>query len=327
MKRRAFIKLVGGASAAWPFAARAQQRMRRIGVLLPAAANSPAFQQWVGQFLQELGRSGWSIDANVQIDVRWATTDSSQIRRHAAELVALRPDVILAHGGSTLGPLQQESRSIPMVFTVISDPVAAGFVESLAHPGGNSTGFMISEFSLGGKHLELLKQIAPSVMRVAILRDPSNPTGVGVFGVLQGLAPSFGVEVMPLNVRDPAEIERSLESFARSSNGGLILTGSGFAQLHRDLIITLAARKKLPAVYFERAFARAGGLLSYGPNYGEQYRRAADYVDRILKGEKPADLPVQAPTKYELVINLKTAKALGLIVPPTLLARADEVIE
>jgi len=329
MRRREFITLLGGAAAAWPLAAHAQQpeRMRHIGALLPAASSSLTFQQWIGQFQQELQKSGWSIGANAQIDIHWATTDSTSIRRHAAELVAARPDVILSHGGSTLGPLQQETHIVPIVFAVISDPVAAGFVESLAHPGGNTTGFMVSEYSLGGKRLELLKQIAPSVTRVAILRDPSNPTGVGEFGVLQGLAPSFGVEVVPLNVRDAAEIERAIEAFARSANSGLILTGSGFAQLHRDLIITLAARQKLPAIYFEQAFARAGGLLSYGPDYAELYRRAAGYVDRILGGEKPADLPVQAPTKYELVINLKTAKALGLAVPPTLLAIADEVIE
>ena len=249
------------------------------------------------------------------------------IRRHAAELAALAPDVILAHGASTVGPLLQATRTVPIVFPVVADPVGAGFVDSLARPGGNATGFMTFEYSLSGKWLELLKQIAPSVTRAAVLRDPAIASGIGQFGAIQAVAPSLGVEVSPVNVRDAAEIERAVAAFARSSNGGLIVTASASAIVHRDLIITLAARHKLPAVYFERFFVAAGGLISYGPDFVDQYRRAAGYVDRILKGEKPADLPVQAPTKYELVINLKTAKALGLDVPPTLLARADEVIE
>ena len=329
MRRREFITLLGGAAAAWPLAARAQQgeRMRRIGVLLPAAADDPEFQARVGAFLQGLAQLGWTIGRNVRIDTRWATTNAADIRRHAAELAALAPDVILAHGASTVGPLLQATRTVPIVFPVVGDPVGAGFVDSLARPGGNATGFMTFEYSLSGKWLELLKQIAPGVTRVAVLRDPAIASGTGQFGAIQAVAPSLRVEVSPVNVRDAGEIERAVAAFARSSNGGLIVTASALAALHRDLIITLAARHKLPAVYYERYFVAAGGLISYGPDYVDQYRRAAGYVDRILKGEKPADLPVQAPTKYELVINLKTAKALGLDVPPTLLARADEVIE
>ena len=270
---------------------------------------------------------GWTIGRNVRIDTRWATANAADIRRHAAELAALAPDVILAHGASTVGPLLQATRTVPIVFPVVADPVGAGFVDSLARPGGNATGFMNFEYSLSGKWLELLKQIAPGVTRVAVLRDPAIASGTGQFGVIQAVAPSLRVEVTPVNVRDAGEIERAVAAFARSANGGLIVTASALAQLHRDLIITLAARHKLPAVYSERSFVAAGGLISYGADFIDQYRRAAGYVDRILKGEKPADLPVQAPTKYELVINLKTAKALGLTVPPTLLARADEVIE
>ena len=270
---------------------------------------------------------GWTIGRNVRIDTRWATANAAEIRRHAAELAALAPDVILAHGDPTVGPLLQATRTVPIVFPVVADPVAAGFVDSLARPGGNATGFMNFEYSMGGKWLELLKQIAPGVTRVAVLRDPATASGTGQFGAIQAVAPSLRVEVNPVNVRDAGEIERAVAAFARSPNGGLIVTASGLAQLHRDLIVTLAARHKLPAVYFERFFVAAGGLISYGADFVDQYRRAAGYVDRILKGEKPADLPVQAPTKYELVINLKTAKALGLDVPPSLLARADEVIE
>jgi putative ABC transport system substrate-binding protein len=328
MRRRDFITLVG-AAATWPFAARAQQgeRMRRIGVILPAVANDPEFQAWVSAFVQALQELGWIIGRNVQIDTRWATPNPAELRRNAAELVALKPDVILAHGSSTVGPLQQVTRTIPIVFPIIADPVAGGFVDSLARPGGNATGFMLFEYSMSGKWLELLKQIAPSVTRVAVLGDPDTPTGPAQFGVIQAVAPSLGVEVSSLNKRDVGEIERALATFARVSNGGLIVTAGGPAQLHRDLIVTLAARYKLPAVYFDRSFVVAGGLLSYAPDRVELFQRAAGYVDRILKGEKPADMPVQAPTKYQLVINLKTANALGLSVPQSLVARADEVIE
>jgi ABC-type uncharacterized transport system substrate-binding protein len=301
--------------------------MRHIGILLPAAADNPEFQIRVGAFLQGLQQSGWTIGRNVRIDTRWATNNADEIRRHAAELAALAPDVILAHGDSTVGPMLQATRTVPIVFPVIADPVAAGFVDSLARPNGNATGFMIFEYSLGGKWLELLKEIAPGTTRVAVLRDPAQPSGTGQFGAIQAVAPSLRAEVNPVNMRDASEIERAIAAFARSSNGGLILTGSGLATVHRDLIVTLAARHKLPAVYYERLFVAAGGLVSYGADFLDQYRRAAGYVDRILKGDKPADLPVQAPTKYELVINLKTAKALGLDIPATVLARADEVIE
>jgi ABC-type uncharacterized transport system substrate-binding protein len=329
MRRRAFMSLVVGAAVAWPLAARAQQgeRMRRIGVLLPAAADDAQFQARVGAFHQGLALLGWTIGRNVRIDTRWATTNTADIRRHAAELAALAPDVILAHGAATVGPLLEATRTVPIVFPVAADPVGAGFVDSLARPGGNATGFLVFEYSLSGKWLELLKEIAPGVTRAAVLRDPSTPTGIGQFGVIQAVAPSLRMEVNPVNVRDAGEIERAVAAFARSSNGGLIVPASGSAQRHRDLIITLAARHKLPAVYWEGLFVAAGGLISYGPNEVEQYRQAAGYVDRILKGEKPGDLPVQTPTKYELVINLKTAKALGLEIPSSVLARADEVIE
>ena len=329
MKRRDFITLLGGAATAWPRAARAQQpeRMRRIGVLLPAAADDSAYQARVGAFLQALALLGWTIGRNVRIDTRWAGANAADIRRHAAELAALAPDVILAHGASTVGPLLQATRTVPIVFPVVGDPVAAGFVDSLARPGGNVTGFMASEYSMGGKWLELLKQIAPGVTRVAVLRNPATPTGPAQFGVIQAVAPSLRVEVNPINVRDAGEIERGIIAFARSSNGGLIVTASALSVVHRELIVTLASRHRLPTVYFERTFVAAGGLISYGSDYVDHYRRAAGYVDRILKGEKPADLPVQQPFKYELIINLKTAKAIGVDVPPSLLARADEVIE
>jgi putative tryptophan/tyrosine transport system substrate-binding protein len=329
LRRREFITLLGGAAAAWPLAAHAQQgdRMRRIGVLLPVATDDAEFQTRVGAFLQALQQLDWTIERNVEIDIRWATANADAIRRHAAELASLAPDVILAHGAPTLGPLLQVTRTVPIVFPVASDPVAAGFVESLARPGGNATGFMDWEYGMAVKWPELLKQIAPSVTRVAVLRDPTIPTGPAQFGVIQAVAPSLGMDVVPINVRDVPEIERALAAFARSSNGSLIVTPSGFASVNRDLIITLAARHRLPAVYFGRYFVTSGGLISYGNDIVDQYRRAAGYIDRILKGEKPADLPVQAPTKYELVINLKTAKALGLDVPAMLLARADEVIE
>jgi putative tryptophan/tyrosine transport system substrate-binding protein len=329
MRRRDFITLVGGAATAWPLAARAQQpdRMRRIGVLIPGAADDPEFQARVGAFLQGLQLLGWTIGRNVRIDTRWATTDAAEIRRHAAELAALAPDVILAHAATTVGPLLQATRTIPVVFPSVVDPVGAGFVDSLARPGGNATGFLAFEYSLSGKWLELLKEIAPGMTRVAVLRNAATPSGPGQFGVIQAVAPSLRVEVNPVNVRDAGGIERAVAAFARSSNGGLIVTASPAATLHRDLIVTLAARHKLPAVYPFRYYVTAGGLISYGPDEIEQYRQAAVMVDRILKGEKPADLPVQAPTKYDLVINLKTAKALGLEIPATVLARADEVIE
>jgi putative tryptophan/tyrosine transport system substrate-binding protein len=329
MKRREFITLFGGAAAAWPLAAHAQQteRMRRIGVLMNVAADDPEAQARNVAFLQGLHELGWTDGRDVRIDYRWAAGDADRLRRYAAELVALAPDVVLASGTSTVGPLQRASGTVPIVFAGVADPIGAGFVNSMARPGGNATGFISFEYVLSGKWLELLKQIAPAVTRVAVLRDPEISGGTGQFGAIQSVAPSFGVELSPINVRDAGEIERAIAAFARSSNGGLILTASGLAFVHRDLIIALAARHKLPTIYYYRIFVSAGGLVSYGPDPHNQYRLAASYVDRILKGEKPADLPVQAPTKLELAINLKTAKALGLEVPPTLLARADEVIE
>jgi putative ABC transport system substrate-binding protein len=328
MKRRTFITLMGSA-ATWPLAARAQpgERMRRIGVLLPAAADDPEWQTRVGAFQQALALLGWTIGRNVRIDTRWGTTNAGEIRRHAAELAALAPDVILAGGTTPAVPLLQATRTVPIVFTLGVDPVGAGFVDSLARPGGNATGFMAYEFSMGGKWLELLKQIAPGVTRVAVLRDATLAAAMSLFAAMQAVAPSLGVEVIPVNMRHAGEIEQSVETFARSPNGGLIPVSSAAVVLHRELILTLAARHKLPAVYWERFFVAAGGLMSYGPDLVEQFRQAAGYVDRVLKGERPADLPVQAPTKYELVINLKTAKALGLDVPPMLIARANEVIE
>jgi putative ABC transport system substrate-binding protein len=301
--------------------------MRRIGILLPATANDAQYQARVGAFLQALALLGWTIGRNVQVDTRWATANVAEVRRHAAELVALAPDVILAHGGGPVAAVQQATHTVPIVFPIAGDPVGSGLVDSLARPGGNATGFLEFEYSIGGKWLELLKEIAPSVNRAAVLRDTTLGTGAGQFAAIQAVAPLLRMEVIPVNVQKAAEIERAIATFARSSNGGQIVTGGGATQLHRDLIITLAARHKLPAVYNERTFAAGGGLISYGPDYLDQYRLAAGYVDRILKGEKPADLPVQAPTKYELVINLKTAKALGITVPPTLLARADEIVE
>src|SRR5262245_41004771 len=328
MKRREFISLIGGA-AAWPLAARAQQpeRVRRVGVLVPAAAGDPVFLARVGAFLQGLAVLGWSIGRNVRVDARWAITDAAEIRRHAAELVALAPDVILAHGTTTLGPLRQVRRTVPTVFTSVADPVGSGFVESMARPGGNATGFIAFEFSISGKWLELLKEIAPGVTRAVVLRDAEVGSGASQFAVIQALAPSLRVEVNPVNVDSAAEIESAVAAFARTPNGGLIASGGSRVRFHGDLIVKLAARHKLPAVYYDRVFVDSGGLISYGHDYVDQYRRAAGYVDRVLKGEKPADLPVQAPTKYELVINLKTAKALGLEVPASVLARADEVIE
>ena len=328
-RRREFITLLGGAAAAWPLTARAQQpdRMRRIGVLLPATADDVEFQARVGAFLQGMGQLDWTIGRNLRIDTRWAGASAADIRRHAAELAALAPNVILAHGTGVVALLLQATRTVPIVFPAAVDPVGAGLVESLARPGGNATGFMTTEYSMGGKWLELLKQIAPSVTRVAVLRDATQGPGTSEFAAIQAVAPSLRVEVNPVNMRDPDEIERAVAAFARFPNGGLIVTAGAPAVLHRDLIVTLAARHKLPAVYFERSFVAASGLVSYGANYIDQFRRAAGYVDRILKGEKPADLPVQMPTRYELVLNLKTAKTLGLDVPATVLARADEVIE
>ena len=328
MRRREFIILLGGALTAWPLIARAQpaERVRRIGVLLPSAAENPEYQPWVGAFLQELSQLGWSIGRNVRIDTRWAATNAD-IRKQAAELVALAPDVILAHGSNTVGQLLQATHTVPIVFPVIADPIAGGFVDNLARPGGNATGFMLFENSISGKWLELLKQIAPGVTRVAVIVDPTIPTGPAQFSVIQTMAPSLRVEVTPINKRDAGEIDRAVAALAQASNGGLIVTPGLPATHNRDLIITLAARHKLPAIYFDRYFVTAGGLFSYGPDRIDMYRRAAGYVDRILKGEKPADMPVQAPTKYQLVINLKTAKTLGLMVPQALLASADEVIE
>ena len=331
MKRRTFLTLLGAAASSfsWPCAARAQQgeRMRRIGVLVPQAADDPEAQARVGAFLQALAQLGWTIGRNVRIDSRWGAGNADLIRKHAAELAALTPDVILAHGSSTVGPLLRVTRTIPIVFPIAVDPVGGGFVDSLARPGGNATGFMQFEYSLSGKWLELLKEIAPRVTRAAVLRDAAQVSGGGQLGAIQSAAPSLGVELRPVDVRDAPEIERAVTAFGRSPNGGLIVTAAGAASVHRDLIVTLAARHKLPAVYFERSFVAAGGLISYGTDYLDQYRRSASYVDRILKGEKPADLPVQGPTKYELVINLKAAKALGLEIPSSVLARADEVIE
>ena len=328
MRRREFIAGLGGA-AAWPLAARAQQpvRMRHIGIILPAAADNAEFQARLGAFLQGLALLGWNIGRNVRVDTRWATANIVEIRRHAAELAALTPDVILANGGATAGPLLQATRTVPVVFTFTPDPVGAGYVETLARPGGNATGFMAFEYSLSGKWLALLKQIAPSVTRAAVLRDATQGSGTSEFAAIQTVASSLRMEVNPVNVHDASEIERGLAAYARSPNGGLIVVGGAVTVSHRDLIITLAALHKLPAVYYTRYLVAAGGLISYGPDVIEQYRQAAGYVDRILKGEKPGDLPVQAPTKYELVINLKTAKTLGLTVPETLLVQANEVIE
>ena len=330
MRRREFIKALGGAAAAWPLAARGQQpgeRVPRIGVLLSATPDDAQNQAWLAAFLQGLAQSGRIVGRNVQIDTRWATANADAVSKHAAELAALQPDAILAAGASTVGPLLKVTRTVPIVFAAVADPVGAGFVESLARPGGNATGFMAFEYSISGKWLELLKEFAPSLTRVAVLRDSNNLTGLAQFGVIQAVAPTLGVEVNPVNLRDVGELERAIMTFARSSNGGLILAASGLAYIRLDLIIKLAAQYRLPAVYFDRAFVTAGGLTSYGPNLPDQFASAAVYVDRVLKGEKPGDLPVQAPTKYELVINLKTAKALGLTVPPSLLARADTVIQ
>ena len=328
IERRTLIALIGGA-AAWPLAARAQQGepMRRIGALMSTAADDPEGQARIAAFQQGLQQFGWTIGRNVRIDSRWPVGDSERTRRYAAELVALAPDVILATGSAAAAPLLQATRTVPVVFVIVPDPVGAGFVNSLARPGGNATGFIQFEYGISGKWLELLKQIAPGVTRAAILRDPAISAGIGQFGAIQAVAPSLGVEASPINVRAADEIERAVADFARAPNGGLIITGSALAIFHRHLIIALAAKHRLPAVYFQRTLVADGGLISYGADVLDQYRRAASYVARILKGEKPADLPVQTPTKYELVINLKTAKALGIEIPSSVLARADEVIE
>jgi len=328
MRRREFITLLGGAAVAWPLKAHAQQpeRMRRIGVLAPTAPDDAEAQTRFAALRQGLQRFGWIEGRNLQIDARWGAGDAGAIGSAATELAALAPDVIVA-SGSAVAAILQATRTVPIVFVSVPDPVGSGFVESLAQPGGNATGFIMFEYGLSAKWLELLKEIAPSVTRAAVLRDPAIVAGIGQFAVIQSAAPSVGVDVSAINMRDGAEIERAVTAFARRPNGGLILTASALAAIHRDLVVSLAARYKLPAVYITRYFVAGGGLVSYGPDFVDQYRRAAEYVDRILKGEKPADLPVQAPTKYELVINLKTAKVLGLEVPPTLLARADEVIE
>jgi putative ABC transport system substrate-binding protein len=329
MRRRDFITLLGGAAAAWPLAARAQQpeRMRRIGVLMTAVADDPESLARVGAFLQRLQELGWTGGRNVRIEYRWGAGNAERIRKSAAELVASAPDVILANGTSAMGPLQQVTRTLPIVFVNVSDPVSSGFVASLARPGSNATGFSSVEYSFGGKLVELLKQIAPRVARAAVIRDPSSPSGSGQLGAIQAVGPFVGVGVSAIDARNADEIERAVSDFARDSNSGLIVPAGTPAILHRELIITLAAKHRLPAVYQGRFFTADGGLASYGPDSIDPYRQAAGYVDRILKGEKPADLPVQAPIKYELVINLKTAKALGIDVPPSLLIRADEVIE
>jgi len=328
MRRRQFITLLGG-SAAWPLGAGAQQGepIRRIGVLMPSAADDPEFQARMTAFVQGLAQLGWLDGRNVRIDTRWGVADADRIRKYAAELLALAPDVILANSSAALAPLLQATRTVPIVFTTVADPVGAGYVDSLARPGGNATGFLVWEYSIAAKWLELLKEIAPHVTRAMVFRESAIAAGPGQFGVIQAAAPSLGVDLRVADVRDAREIERAVTTFAQGSNGGLIVTGGPGALIHRTLIVALAARHRLPAVYAGRVFAVDGGLISYGPNSVEQLRRAAGYVDRILKGEKPADLPVQAPTRHELVINLKTAKALGLTVPDSLLARTDEVIE
>ena len=330
MRRREFIRLVSGAAAAWPFTVHAQQgdSMRRIGFLSGFRADdSDYYQPIVAAFEQTLQQLGWTPGRNVRIDYRFAAGDAATIRKQAEELVALAPDVIVSFGSFSTGHLLRVTHTVPVVFTIAPDPVGSGFVDSLSQPGGDATGFMQFEYGLSGKWLELLKEIAPSLTRAIVLWDPAIPAGIGQFAIIQSVATSAGVDIRPVNSRDAGEIERAITAFARAPNGGLVVTQSVFALIHRDLIIELAARHKLPAVYHERVFVTAGGLVSYGANFIDQYRLAAGYVDRILKGEKPADMPVQAPTKYELVINLKTAKALGLTVPHAVLSRATEILE
>ena len=330
MRRREFLGAMGGAAIAWQHGAVAQQpdRMRTIGLLIAAAADDPEFQARIVEFRQALAQLGWTEGRNVRIDVRWATTNADDLRKHAAELAASTPDVLVgASGTTTVAALLQATRTVPIVFAIVVDPVGAGFVASLARPGGNATGFTMFEYGMSGKWLELLKQIAPGVTRAAVLRDPAIASGIGQFGAIQAVAPSLGVELSPVDVRDAPEIERAVAAFAGIPNGGLVVTASPSSTIHRDLIIALAARHKLPAVYWERFYVAAGGLISYGPDRLDQYRQAAGYVDRILKGEKAADLPVQVPTKFQIVINQRTAKALGITVPQSVLTRADEVIE
>jgi putative ABC transport system substrate-binding protein len=329
MRRREFITLFGGAAASWPLAARAQQpeRMRRIGVLMFFEEDDPQSMLRVGAFLEGLQRLNWIKGDNVQIDIRWGAADTERSRRYAAQLIALAPDVILAQASSATAALREATRTLPVVFVNVTDPVGAGYIASLARPGGNATGFTYLEYGISGKWLELLKEIAPRVTRAAVLRDPSLAVGIGQLGAIQSVAPSLRIETSPIDDRDAGEIERTITDFARTPNGGVVVGAGAGGLVNRKLIITLAAQHKLPAVYFQSSFVEDGGLLSYGPDGVDGFRKAALYVDRILKGEKPADLPVQAPTKYEMAINLKTAKALGLTVPPALLARADEVIE
>ena len=329
MKRREFITLLGGTAVAWPLAARAQQaeQLRRIGVLMNAAADDPQGQARVAAFRQVLQQLGWSEGRNARIDTRWGENDVDRERQYAAELVTLAPDVLLASGTVSVAALQKATRTLPIVFVGVADPVGAGFVDSLARPGGNTTGFMEFEYSFSGKWLEPLKEVVPRLMRAGVLRDGGNPAGIAQFGAIRATASSLGLDVTPINVQGASEIERSIATFARSANGGLVVTPSASVSVHRALIIALAARHRLPAVYAFRSDISGGGLISFGPDLVDQFGRGAGYVDRILKGAKPADLPVQAPTKYELVINLKTAKALGLTVPDNLLARADGVIE
>ena len=329
MRRREFVTLVGGAVVTWPLGVGAQQpeQVRRIGVLINRAADDPEASSFIGAFAQGLAELGWTIGRNVRIDYRWSAGSADAAHKNAAELIALAPDAVLASGTLSVAAFKQSSSSVPIIFTLVTDPVGAGVVDSLSRPGGNATGFMLLEYSSSGKWLELLKQVVPNVTRAAVLRDPANPAGSAQFGAIQAVAPSLGIGVSPINVSNASEIERAIAAFAHAPNGGLIVTGSATATVHRSLIISLAARYNLPAVYSNRFSVTAGGLISYGPDFTNQFRLAAGYIDRVLKGEKPADLPVQAPTKYETVINLKSAKALGITVPPSLIARADEVIE
>jgi putative ABC transport system substrate-binding protein len=329
MQRREFITLLGGAAAGWPLAARAQQseRMRRIGILMLFAEDDLAAKTRIATLIEGLQHLGWTVGRNLQVDIRWGATDAVRSRRYAAELVALAPDVVLAGASEATAALREATRTVPIVFVGVTDPVGGGYVASLARPGGNATGLSYVEYGMGGKWVELLKEIAPRVTRAAVLRDPTLPAGIGLLGAIQSAAPSFGVETSPVDVRDASEIERVIVDFARKPNGGLIVVASPVALLNRKLIIDVAANHRLPAVYFLKEFVKDGGLISYGADPVVQYKQAASYIDRIFQGEKPADLPVQAPTKYELAVNLRTAKALGLTVPPGILTRADEVIE